>query len=52
MAYEIETINERNVDTPLTNFPVGEDNFPRMSDVSSTLLPLVIQYNNYYHRFA
>ena len=48
MAYEIETINERNIDTPLTNFPVGEDNFPRMSDVSSTLLPLVIQYNNYY----
>lgn len=48
MAYEIEQISEGNVDTPLTNFPVGEDTFPRMSDVSVTLLPLVLQYNNYY----
>ena len=48
MAYEIEKISEGNVDTPLTNFPVGEDTFPRMSDVSVTLLPLVLQYNNYY----
>lgn len=47
MAYEIEKISEGNVDTPLTNFPVGEDTFPRMSDVSVTLLPLVLQYNNY-----
>ena len=48
MAYEIEKISEGNVDTPLTNFPVGEDTFPRMSDVSINLLPLVLQYNNYY----
>ena len=47
MAYEIE-VAEGNIDTPLTNFPTSVDNFPRMSDVSLTTLPLVIQYNTYY----
>ena len=49
MAYEIEKVNEGNVDTPLTNFPVGVDYLPRMSDVSAATLPLVIQYGNYYN---
>lgn len=48
MAYEIEKVSEGNVDTPLTNFPVGIDTFPRMSDVSLTTLPLVLQYNTLY----
>lgn len=48
MAYEIETVTEGNVDTPLTVFPTSVDTFPRMSDVSITTLPLVLQYNAYY----
>lgn len=48
MAYEIEKVSVGNVDTPLTNFPTGIDTFPRMSDVSLTTLPLVLQYNTLY----
>lgn len=47
MAYVVETITEGYEDTPLTKFPVSEDTFPRMSDVSVTLLPIVLQYNQY-----
>lgn len=36
------------VDKPLTNFPVSEDIFERMMDVSITLFPLVKEYNEYY----
>lgn len=48
MSYEIEKQSERNVDTPLTNFPVSEDTFNRMMDVTSALMPLVLQYNAYF----
>lgn len=47
MAYVVEQITEGYEDTPLTKFPVSEDTFPRMSDVSVTLLPIVLQYNQY-----
>lgn len=47
MAYIVETITEGYEDTPLTKFPTSEDTFPRMSDVSVTLLPVVLQYNQY-----
>ena len=48
MAYEIEKVDVGNVDTPLTKFPVSIDTFPRKSDVTISMLPLVLQYNNYY----
>lgn len=48
MAYKIEKETEQNVDTPLTQFPVGEDTFDRMMDVTSALMPLVSQYNAYF----
>lgn len=48
MAYTIEQATERNVDTPLTNFPVGEDFFDRMTDITSTLMPLINKYNSYF----
>ena len=35
-------------DLPMTNFPVSEDNYARMTDVTNSLLPLVIQYNDLY----
>ena len=47
MAYVVETITEGYEDTPLTKFPTSEDTFPRMSDVSVALLPVVLQYNQY-----
>ncbi len=47
MAYEIEPASEQNVDTPLTKFPVSEDTFDRMSDISADLLSAVLQYNAY-----
>ena len=49
MAYEIENITEQYEDLPLTNFPVSEDTYDRMSDVTVTLLPLVVQYNELYN---
>lgn len=36
------------IDKPLTNFPVSEDTFERMMDVSITLYPLIKEYNEYY----
>ena len=48
MAYEIAQVSEGNVDTPLTNFPVSKDTFGRMQDVTISLLPLVLQYNQFY----
>lgn len=48
MAYEMEQLTERYEDTPLTNFPVGEDSFSRMTDITISLIPLVIEYNRYY----
>lgn len=48
MAYEIQPASEGNVDTPLTNFPVSKDTFGRMQDVTISLLPLVLQYNQFY----
>lgn len=47
MADTITPKSERYVDTPLTNFPVGEDTIDRMSDITSDLMPIVIQYNQY-----
>lgn len=35
-------------DLPLTNFPVSEDTFERMMDVTIAMYPLVKQYNEYY----
>lgn len=35
-------------DLPLTHFPLSEDNWSRMSDVSLVLMPLVTKYNEYY----
>lgn len=49
MAYEIEALTEKYEDLPLTNFPVSEDTHARMTDVTSTLLPLVQQYNELYN---
>ena len=49
MAYEIENMTETYEDLPLTNFPVAEDTYARMTDVTSTLLPLVTQYNELYN---
>lgn len=48
MAYEIAQASEGNIDTPLTNFPVSKDTFGRMQDVTISLLPLVLQYNQFY----
>ena len=49
MAYEIEALTEKYEDLPLTNFPVAEDTHARMTDVTGALLPLVLQYNEYYN---
>lgn len=48
MAYNTEQATERYIDTPLTNFPVGEDTFDRMTDVTTDLLSLVLEYNRLY----
>lgn len=47
MAYNLEKFTERYADTPLTSFPVKEDSFDRMSDITSVLLPLINDYNRY-----
>ncbi len=47
MAYNLEEFTERHVDTPLTNFPLKEDIFDRMSDITTALLPLINDYNRY-----
>lgn len=47
MAYEIGKVEE-SIDAPLSSFPTSIDVIPRMSDVSLTTLPLVVQYNSYY----
>lgn len=44
----VKPMSETYVDKPLTNFPVEEDIFERMMDVSITLYPLVKEYNEYY----
>lgn len=38
---------EKNVDTPLTNFPESEDVFDRMMDITITLLPAVKKYQQF-----
>lgn len=48
MAYEIEAFTEQYEDLPLTKFPVQEDNFERMSDVTGSILALVQEYNALY----
>lgn len=47
MAYNLEQLGERYADTPLTNFPIKEDIFDRMSDITSALLPFINDYNRY-----
>lgn len=44
----VKPITSTYIDKPLTNFPVSEDIFDRMMDVSITLFPLVKEYNEYY----
>lgn len=44
----IEPATETYEDLPLTKFPVEEDTYGRMMDVSVTLMPLVQQYNAYF----
>ena len=44
----IEPKTETYIDLPLTNFPVSEDTPIRMSDVDAVLMPVVLQYNQYY----
>lgn len=41
---------ERYVDMPLTNFPVSEDTWNRMSDVNIVLMPLITQFNEFYKK--
>lgn len=48
MAYEIEAFTEQYEDLPLTKFPVQEDSFERMSDVTGSILALVQEYNALY----
>lgn len=48
MSYTLETKTGKYIDTPLTNFPVSEDVWNRMMDVTSSLMPLVTQYNEYF----
>lgn len=43
----IEPKSEVYEDLPLTNFPVSEDNWSRMTDVNLILMPLVKKYNEY-----
>ena len=47
MAISLEMETEKYVDLPLSNFPLEEDNFERMSDVNSAVWPLVNQFNEY-----
>ena len=49
MAYVIPNVVNTYEDLPLTNFPVAEDTHARMTDVTGALLPLVLQYNEYYN---
>ena len=44
----IEPKTETYIDLPLTNFPVSEDTPIRMNDVDAVLMPVVLQYNQYY----
>lgn len=48
MSYTLEAKTGKYIDTPLTNFPVREDVWNRMMDVTSSLMPLVTQYNEYF----
>ena len=48
MSYTLESKTGKYIDTPLTNFPVSEDVWNRMMDVTSSLMPLVTQYNEYF----
>ncbi len=48
MSYTLEAKTGKYIDTPLTNFPVSEDVWNRMMDVTSSLMPLVTQYNEYF----
>lgn len=46
--YKIETFQETYEDLPLTNFPVSEDTFERMMDITISMYPLIKQYNEYF----
>ena len=48
MSYTLEAKTGKYIDTPLTNFPVSEDVWNRMMDVTSSLMPLVTQYNEHF----
>ena len=48
MAFLLEPISKTYDDKPLTDFPVQEDVFERMMDITIGLAPLVQQYNSYY----
>lgn len=45
---KIEPKTDKYEDLPLTQFPLSEDNWSRMSDVNLVLMPLVIKHNEYY----
>lgn len=47
MAISLRKELETYIDCPLSNFPLSEDYFDRMSDVNSVLRPLVRQFNEY-----
>lgn len=45
---KIEPKTDKYEDLPLTQFPLSEDNWNRMTDVNLVLMPLVIKHNEYY----
>lgn len=47
MAYVISKPANQDVDLPLTNFPVSEDYFDRMSDISADTINSYLEYNKY-----
>lgn len=46
--YEIDPLSNNYDDLPLTNFPVAEDTFERMMDITISMYPLIKQYNEYF----
>lgn len=48
MSFQLKPMSETYIDKPFTSFPVSEDTFDRMMDVTINLMPLVQQYNTYY----
>lgn len=48
MAYEVETVSETYVDTPLSVFPTSLDNIEHMSDLTAINMHLEKQYYTYW----